>query len=177
MTRTPATATMTAFGEVELTFPFDADLVDDLKSEIPARFRAWDKDEKVWRVIGAYAPTAIDLLLEYFPSAEVPDDRPRRMSSSLARTERLPVPPRSPLPPLIVETRSPDHQRPLDPLLAIIACPRCQARYTQPIRVVAASSMTVAKRETMAPELVAVCPNCTSLAVVAFYPAAAPASP
>jgi hypothetical protein len=42
-----ASARATPFGgEVELRFPYRPALVDDLKQEIPARFRRWDADEK-----------------------------------------------------------------------------------------------------------------------------------
>ena len=167
-----ASARKTAFGgEIELRFPFCQDLIDALK-ELPSRSRKWDMHDGVWRVQGVHAPAAIALLLEHFPNAEVPSDqvRPGRL---VARTERLPTP-RPPLPPLIVATRAPDDQPALDPLLAVVACPTCHTRYTQPVRVIAETSLTVAKRETMAPELVAVCPSCTTVAVVAFYPTAAP---
>jgi len=174
-----ASATMTAFGEVEIRTPYSDRtmlLVDDLKQEIPARFRRWDAEDKVWRVLGAYAPTAIDLLLEHFPSAEVPDDQPRRRPIVVARTERPVDAPRPPLPPLIVETPAANDQTPLDPVLAIVPCPKCHQRYQQPIRVTAETSMTIAKRDRFTPEFVAVCPSCHTLAVVAFWPAAAPAA-
>jgi hypothetical protein len=47
--------------------------------------------------------------------------------------------------------------------------------YDQPIRVVAETSARVAKRDKTPPELLAVCPRCRGLAVVAVYPAVLPA--
>jgi hypothetical protein len=88
-----ASATKTAGGSVELVFPYSADLVDDLKTEIPGRFRRWDPDDKVWRVMGAYAPTAINLLLEHFPSASTPDDyaRPGRCAAAVSFFGPVPI--------------------------------------------------------------------------------------
>src|SRR5215207_9911291 len=100
-----ARARETAFGGgIELRIPFGGGeaLREALKDAIPKRFREWDPDDKVWRVMGAWAPTAIDLLLEHFPNAETPGDR-ARPGRLVARTERLPTT-RPPLPPLIVET-------------------------------------------------------------------------
>ena len=34
-------------------------MVHDLKEAIPARYRRWVPEDKVWRVHGPYAPTAI----------------------------------------------------------------------------------------------------------------------
>jgi hypothetical protein len=170
MAPTPrASATMTAFGEVELTFPFSEALREALKAEIPGRYRKWDPDDKVWRVMGAYAPAAIDLLLEHFPRAEVPGDQPRRIPSSPARKEK----PAVPLPPLssLDGARGMDDQPARDHLVASVRCPKCHAWHDQPIRVVAEASLTVAKREQSPPELVAVCPGCNVLMVVSFFPA------
>jgi hypothetical protein len=162
-----ASARATAFGgEIELRFPFCQELVDALK-ELPVRSRKWDKADRVWRVQGVHAPTAIDLLLAHFPSAQVPGDAPRRRPSTPARTETpAPRPPRPPASP-----RSAADQAPLAPLLAVIACPRCHVRREQPIQVVAQSAEVVAKRETITPEFIAVCGNCTDLLVIGFVPA------
>ena len=173
-TRARPSTRETAFGgEIELWIPFAGgeELREALKDAIPKRFRTWDPDNKVWRVMGAYAPTAIDLLLEHFPAAEVPDDAPRRLPSTPARTEKPPAP--LPLPPLDVATSAND-QTSLDPLLAIVPCPTCGHRHEQPLRVVAETSLTVTKRESITPELVAVCPGCHTLAVVSFFPAPMP---
>ena len=179
-TSTRAVARETAFGETELAFPFSQDLVDDLKAEIPARYRRWDPEAKVWRVMGAYAPAAVDLLLAHFPRAEVPGHQPRRLLSSLAQRVRgpEPTPDPVPVPPIIVEPTPQDDQPPLDPILAVIPCPKCHTRHDRPIRVVAETSATVAKQERPPAELIHVCPQCHALAVVSFHPAAvAPAHP
>jgi hypothetical protein len=166
-----ASARLTPFGEVEIRTPYSERtrlLVDALKIEIPGRFRRWDAEDKVWRVMGAYREPAIALLLEHFPRATVPNDQPRRLRSTPARTEKPP-----PLPPLVVEA-SPEPDDPeRDRLVASVRCPKCRQRHDQPIRVVAESSLTVAKRGAFPPELVAVCPHCRGLVVVAFYPAVA----
>ena len=165
-----ASAQKTAFGDYELTFPFCQALVDDLKTEIPARYRKWDPDDRVWRILGAYAPAAIDLLLEYFPNAEIPGDhvRPGRL---MARTERPAV--AVPLPSLGAAINTEPDRPELDHLTASVRCPKCRQRYDQPIRAIAEASLTVAKRETITPELISVCPSCNTLAVVAFFPAVA----
>jgi hypothetical protein len=166
-----ASASRTAFGEIELRFPYRPALVDDLKSEIPRRFRRWDAEEKVWRVMGAYAPAAVNLLLLHFPRAEVPDDQPRRIVSTPARTEAPPAP----LPPLAVPAAPAPDDPDRDTLTISVRCPTCRRRHDQPVRVVAEASRTVARRGTIPPELVAVCPQCSTLAVVAFFPAVAAA--
>jgi DnaJ-domain-containing protein 1 len=65
-------ARLTAFGEVVLRFPFCSALVDDLKAEIPYRFRKYAPTSKEWTVEADYADLAVHLLLRYFPDAEVP---------------------------------------------------------------------------------------------------------
>jgi hypothetical protein len=54
-----------------------------------------------------------------------------------------------------------------------VRCPECHQRYAQPIRTEAATSRTVAKREACPPEFVTICPHCSTLAIVAFFPAGA----
>jgi hypothetical protein len=170
-----ASARKTAFGgEIELRFPFCQDLVDGLK-DLPKRSRKWDNEDRVWRVQGVHAPAAIDLLLAYFPHAEVPDDRPRRRPSTPARTERPPEP-ALPLPPILIEPRPADEPPERNHLIATIRCPGCRLHFPQPVRVTAHTSAHVAKREAITPELVAVCPGCSCLAVVGFVPAPAAAS-
>lgn len=171
-TSTRASAAMTVFGEVELRFPCagSEDLRDALKSEIPARFRRWDGDEKRWLILGAYAPAAIDLLLEHFPNAETPADRvrPARLK---ARTARPPTP--LPLPAIGSPQDEAAPQPERDHLVASVRCPTCHQRYDQPVRVVAESSARATKRERATPELVSVCPHCHAIVIVAFYPRAA----
>jgi hypothetical protein len=168
-----ARATTTAGGGVALQFPYREALVDELKEQIPARFRAWDPADKTWRIMGSYAPVAVALLLTHFPRAEVPADQPRRIVSTPARTETplTIVPPLPPHVPVSTEPDDPDR----DTLTISVRCPKCHERHDQPVRVVAEASLTVAKRGTIPPELVAVCPQCSTLAVVAFFPAVAAA--
>jgi hypothetical protein len=169
-----ASATRTAFGEVALTVPYAGgeDLREALKTEIPSYYRRWDKDEKRWLILGAFGEQAISLLLEHYPGAEVPDDRPRRRPSTPARTERPPEP-ALPLPPILIEPRPADEQPELDHLVASVRCPRCHKRHDQPVRVMAESSLTVAKSERPPAEFIAICPSCNSLVAVAFYPTVA----
>jgi hypothetical protein len=139
-------------------------LVDALKSTIPGRYRRWDATEKVWRIRGAYADAAIDLLVAYYPNAELAEDRAAVVPE---RTEAC----RPPLP--VPEVAPPaDDQPERDYLVASVRCPKCGQRHDQPIRVVAQSAVLVAKRDTITPELVSICPACNGLAVVAFVPAA-----
>ncbi len=165
-----ARATPTPFGEIALHFPFSAELVDDLKAEIPSRYRRWDGDEKRWLILGAYAPAAIDLLLEHFPGAAVPDDAPRRVPSTPARTKKpLPRPPAMlPAIPAAADLSPPD------PLTVTLACPRCHARLEQPVRITVQSGERVARTAAPPAEFVSVCPGCRSLLIVGVLPAVAP---
>jgi len=56
-----ASAREIAFGELELAFPYSEPMIEDLKSEIPARNRWRDPAEKVWRITGPYGEAAVDL--------------------------------------------------------------------------------------------------------------------
>ena len=58
-------------------------------------------------------------------------------------------------------------------LFAITLTAHAQAYPIKPIRVVVQSSATVAKRESITPELVSICPACSCLMIVAFFPAVA----
>ena len=165
-----ASATRTAGGGVALQFPYREDLVDDLKEQIPARFRHYDRDAKCWLILGAYAPTAVALLLEHFPRADVPGDAPRRMTLRVPSTPARTEPPATPGPALIVVPPPADDP---PPLIATIVCPRCQTRLAQPIRVRAQSAEVVAKREQPPAEFVLVCPGCQRVLVVGVAPALA----
>jgi len=61
----------TGLGGIILTFPYDARLIDLLKSEIPIYARSYDPDEKAWTIKSAYAARAVDLLLRCFPDAQI----------------------------------------------------------------------------------------------------------
>jgi hypothetical protein len=172
MTPTPASAARTPFGELSLTFPYAADLVDALKQEIPARFRRWEPDGKRWLVMGAYAAQALDLLLEHFPNAQVPDDQPRRITGTPARKARPPTP-LTLLPAISTSSSDPDEPDP-DALIAAVRCPWCAERRELPVRPVVHTAEVVAKRELITPEMLSVCP-CGVTLIVAFYPDATPA--
>lgn len=59
MTTSHAWIRHTDDGAVEFWFPFDADLVNQLKAFIPWQHRRWvDNGEKRWVVAGAYAKSA-----------------------------------------------------------------------------------------------------------------------
>jgi hypothetical protein len=167
-----ASATLTAFpGEVELLFPYRADLVDELKEQIPARHRRWDPDDKVWRVTDPHTQTAIGLLLAHFPHAETPATYARPPSVTVVREKPrrrvIALPPRD-----IAPVAPPPLEEGADQLVATITCPKC---HTLPIAVSAVTSAKAAKRA-ITPEVVAVCPSCNTLAVVAFHPLPASAS-
>jgi hypothetical protein len=169
-----ASATKTTGGGVALQFPYSEALIAALKDQIPPIGRRYDRDAKCWLILGAYAPTAVNLLLEPFPAAQVPDDAPQRLSSTPARTEKPPVATEPvPLPPIVVEPPPVDELPPLDPLLAIVPCPnpKCRKQYEQSVCVAAETSRTVAKAERPPAEFVGICPSCGTLIVIGFAPA------
>lgn len=53
-----------------LTFPYDADLVEALKRDIPARSRSYNPVTRAWTVRTPYAERAIWLLRQFFPHAQ-----------------------------------------------------------------------------------------------------------
>lgn len=159
-----ASATETAFaGEIELTFPFREELVDDLKAEIPARHRSWDPDDKVWRVRGPFARTAVDLLLDHFPGATVPVAY-RRPTVRIRNTAAVPPVPEAPPPTDVAGAES-------SAVMVAVQCPNCRKRHDVSVYAIAESSFAVAKREATPPEMIAVCPECNTLEVVSFHPA------
>lgn len=50
---------------IQVFFPYNATLVESLKTTVPAMARRWDKDEKSWWVLEAYQELVVDLLEEY----------------------------------------------------------------------------------------------------------------
>jgi hypothetical protein len=168
-----ASARMTAFGELEIRAAYSDRtqlLVDDLKESIPARFRRWDPHEKVWRILGVYADTALDLLTAHYPHAALPGDRVTVLQKRNA-ARQVPAPP---LPVPEIAPIAGDDQPERDRLVASVRCPRCGERHDQPVRVVTPAAATVARRESITPELVHVCPNprCKTLSGVARRAAA-----
>ena len=73
-------ATYTRTGDVALRFPYNARLIELLKSEIPPYARSYDPDDKAWTVAAPYAALAVDLLRHRFPDARV--ERPSMTSES-----------------------------------------------------------------------------------------------
>lgn len=74
MTHVTPTATFLDKWTVELRFPFNRTLVDDLKLKIPASCRSWDPIEKAWTVQAPdpyWAKLATELLQWAFPYATV----------------------------------------------------------------------------------------------------------
>jgi hypothetical protein len=171
MMTTLGTASTTAFpGEIELRFPYAADLVDALKEAIPLRHRRWDPDEKRWLITDPHTQTAINLLVAHFPNAEIP--------AGYARSAAVKVVSRTPRRKSIaLLAHDPEHREFLpvleraDQLMAFITCPRCHIPYQQPIRVTAESSARAAKRE-ITPEMISVCASCGNLLVLVFQPIA-----
>ena len=163
-----ASATETAFGELELAFPFCEALRGDLKTAIPARHRRWDPDDRVWRITGPSRETAVELLVAHFPGASIPD--------AYRRVAAVATEPPRPRPPRAVPPAPPDDGPAPVPILAVIACPTCRARHDQPVRAVAQTAAAVAKHERPPAEMVWVCPSCNALVVVGFAPALAAAS-
>jgi hypothetical protein len=191
-----ASARETAFtGELELRFPFNEQLKEALKEAIPRRYLRWDPEEKVWRVTEPHQAAAIALLLEYFPSAQVPDTYARRVAPEVTPaaddgppweeepwwdTPARPAPKPAPKPtpkgePVVVVPPPAPTSDDLAPLVAVVPCPKCGDQREQPVRVVAETSTTVARQERPPAEMLSVCERCRTLAVVAFFPAVASA--
>jgi hypothetical protein len=74
-----STAFYHADGTVNIRTPYDAQLVDDLKYEVPPPYTVWDKPSRTWRVAPPYDTAALSVLSRYFPFADV-EDHPRRRS-------------------------------------------------------------------------------------------------
>lgn len=61
-------------GSVSITFPFNREMVDALKTSIPAAHRSWDPARRGWTVRAMYANTAMRLLQSRF-DVEIEDQR------------------------------------------------------------------------------------------------------
>jgi hypothetical protein len=165
---TRAIARASAFGgQVELRFPFSQRLVKRLKRDIPSQHRSWDREAKVWRVTEPYTNVAIDLLVARFPTAETPDTRVRHQLAA-AIIGRSIVPEILPPPQPALDSAP----TALAPIQVNIPCPCCHVAHERTIQVVAETSAKATKHA-ITPELVSVCPHCSCLAVVAFFPAIA----
>jgi len=68
---TTPTITRNWTGSITLRFPYDADLVESLKAEIPSHARTYDPIVKAWTVSAAYSDVAARLMLETFPDVDL----------------------------------------------------------------------------------------------------------
>ena len=90
MARTYPTATE-RLGRTEFLFPYDAVMVDDMK-RVPAAYRAYDPERRVWTISVPYASRMLDLFLRRFPHATVNEYETR------GRDSAPPPPPKAPNP-------------------------------------------------------------------------------
>ncbi len=80
-------------GRTEFLFPYDAVMVDDMK-RIPAAYRAYDPERRLWTISAPYANRMLDLFLRRFPHATVNEYETRGRDSAPP-----PSPPKAPVPP------------------------------------------------------------------------------
>ncbi len=57
-------------GTVNVELPYDADLIDELKSTIPSEGRAWNPDRKVWVFTPNWWPEARRIIEQYMTVAD-----------------------------------------------------------------------------------------------------------
>ena len=77
-----------------LRFPYHAELVEALKSELPSHARRWDSERHAWRVTSEWYEAALDVLEEFgFNCDALPAPRQRQQAP----------PPRSATPPPLSE--------------------------------------------------------------------------
>ncbi len=73
---TAARMTRTAGGRsYRVEFPFDRDVVDSIKSIVPAHSRQYDPDEKCWYISPAYRDVIQELLEAVFIEVEMDSER------------------------------------------------------------------------------------------------------
>lgn len=58
-------------GSVTLSFPYDADFIDELKGNIPPSMRKWDPTLKCWWVRREYSEVAEELITDRWEDADV----------------------------------------------------------------------------------------------------------
>jgi len=63
----------TRAGGIMLKTPFVADFIDELKYTVPAKYRIWEPQKKVWLIDSYYVDEVRELVDEYFPDAETID--------------------------------------------------------------------------------------------------------
>jgi hypothetical protein len=68
-----ASATFERRDRVRLRFPYSAGLVEALKDEIPAAYRDYDPEARIWTVFrSAWAvKAAVEILLDFYPEATI----------------------------------------------------------------------------------------------------------
>jgi hypothetical protein len=65
-------------GSVQLNFPYNRELIDVLKAEIPANARSWDGLAKTWTVHPPHGQRAETLVRRYYPTMQVSEFSDRR---------------------------------------------------------------------------------------------------
>jgi hypothetical protein len=73
-------------GTVAVAFPFDRDVVDELKHQIPAPYRAWDPESREWLISLGWAQVAIEILRSAFGHVELEQFTSRRADPEPIRT-------------------------------------------------------------------------------------------
>ena len=89
MAYSPLPRTIVYPNAVELTFPYQPDLITAIKREFPAYSRTYDPDTRAWTVQEPHADRAIRLLLTFFPGAEVRTIGERQEQTQSRRREPL----------------------------------------------------------------------------------------
>jgi hypothetical protein len=76
-----AAAVVTTEG-CDIATPYRADFVDDLKASIPAPYRQWKPEQRLWRIVDPYIDPALALTRYYFPDLRVSDRRRTRIAAA-----------------------------------------------------------------------------------------------
>jgi len=76
-------ADYTNAGGVVLRFPYNARLVELLKTEIPPHARSYDPAAKAWIITASYAAITVDLLRRHFPDTRIEQPGTRRKPEPL----------------------------------------------------------------------------------------------
>lgn len=62
-------------GWIHVRTPYNRDFVDDLKAGIEARFRAWDPDDKVWKVNPAKDEVLLRIVKKHYGDPTILEDK------------------------------------------------------------------------------------------------------
>ena len=117
-----ATFTLTELGDALLRFPFNQDLVIDLKAQIPIHDRRWTPEGKFWWIAADYVNLAAHLAENYFEVDFIDASEPRQHSRT------TPPPPR----PLHADPYEVLHLRPSAPPELVAAAARALAKLCHP---------------------------------------------